>query len=166
MSSLTGATVWGVVGGLIAWRWQIPGGAVVGAMLATAAYNLTQPAQVTMPAFLEVGIQIAVGVLIGLSADRTLLPLLKTVLPLALLGAAGFILFGFVMAALVVRFGWLDRVTALFGFTPGGISVMSLAADAEGGRAAVVATLHFVRVVTIMILAPAIARLWGRHGFP
>ncbi len=113
-----------------------------------------------MPQYAEVAIQIAVGVLIGLSADRSLLPLLKTVLPLALLGAAGLVLFGSLLALLSVRMGWLDGVTALLGFTPGGISVMSLLAEEEGGKAAVVATIHFVRVFTIMIVAPLLLRLW------
>ena len=145
---------------MFAWRVNLPGGAVVGAMLATAVYNLMQPARAAMPGWLEVLIQISVGVMIGLSADRSLLPLLRTVLPLALLGAIGFLLFGFSMAALAVKMGWLDAATALFGFTPGGISVMSLVAAEEGGRPAVVATMHFVRVVTILLAAPLVVRLW------
>ncbi|WP_457637065.1 AbrB family transcriptional regulator [Oceanithermus sp.] len=166
MNGLTGAIFWGAVGGWLAWRWHVPGGAVVGAMLATAVYNFSQPVRATMPVSAEVAIQIAVGILIGLSADRSLLPLLKSVLPLALLGATGFVLFGFLMAALSVRMGWLDPVTALFGFTPGGISVMSLVADEEGGKAAIVATMHFVRVVTIMLAAPTIVRIWAQRGAP
>ncbi len=160
MNVLAGATLWGVLGGLVAWRLQVPGGAVVGSMLATALYAFTQSARVALPGGVEVAVQIAVGILIGLTADRSLLPLLRSVLPLALLGALGFLFFGFVMAALAVRLGWLDAATALFGFTPGGISVMSLVADQEGGNAAVVATMHFVRVVTILLLAPLIVRLW------
>jgi len=166
MNGLAGAIVWGTAGGLLAWRWHVPGGAVVGAMLATAVYNFTQPFKASMPVSAEVAIQIAVGILIGLSADRSLLPMLKSVLPLALLGATGFVLFGFLMAYFSVRMGWLDPVTALFGFTPGGISVMSLVADEEGGKAAIVATMHFVRVVTIMLAAPTIARIWAHHGPP
>jgi len=76
------------------------------------------------------------------------------------MGALGFLAFGFSLAALAVRMGWLDAATALFGFTPGGISVMSLVAAEEGGQAAVVATMHFVRVVTILLAAPLIVRLW------
>ena len=97
------------------------------------------------------------------SADRSLLPILKSVLPLALMGALGLVVFGFAMAALAVRMGWLDPVTALFGFTPGGISVMSLLADEEGGKAAAVATMHFVRVVTILLAVPPLVRYWLSH---
>ncbi|WP_456447178.1 AbrB family transcriptional regulator [Oceanithermus sp.] len=160
MNGLIAAAVWGGLGGWLAWRVHLPGGAVVGAMLATALFNFTQPVRAVMPVGLEVVVQIAVGVMIGLSADRALLPMLRTVLPLALMGALGFLAFGFSLAALAVRMGWLDAATALFGFTPGGISVMSLVAAEEGGQAAVVATMHFVRVVTILLAAPLIVRLW------
>ena len=58
----------------------------------------------------------------------------------------------------MVRLGWLDAVSALFGFVPGGISVMSVVAEREGGKGAVVAAMHFVRVVTILLVAPWLAR--------
>ncbi len=160
MSGLLGAAVWGGLGGWLAWRVHLPGGAVVGAMLAAAIFNFTHSERAVMPAGLEVSIQIAVGVMIGLSADRSLLPVLRTVLPLALLGALGLLLFGFALAALAVQLGWMDAATALFGFTPGGISVMSLVAAEEGGQPAVVATMHFVRVMTILLAAPLLVRLW------
>ena len=158
MNGPIAAALWGGLGGWLAWRLQLPGGAVVGAMLATALFNFTQPVRTTLPVGLEIPIQVAVGVMIGLSADRALLPMLRNVLPLALLWAVGFLLFGFGMAALAVCMGWLDAATALFGFTPGGISVMSLVAAEEGGQFAVVATMHFVRVGTILLAAPLIVR--------
>ena len=163
MNNLLAAVFWGTAGGVLAWRWHVPGGAVVGAMLATAVYNFVQPVRAVMPPAAEVAIQVSVGILIGLSADRSLLPILKSVLPLALMGALGLVIFGFAMAALAVHMGWLDPVTALFGFTPGGISVMSLLADEEGGKAAAVATMHFVRVVTILLAVPPLVRYWLTH---
>ncbi len=163
MNNLLAAVFWGTAGGVLAWRWHVPGGAVVGAMLATAVYNFAQPVRAVMPPAAEVAIQVSVGILIGLSADRSLLPILKSVLPLALMGALGLVIFGFAMAALAVHMGWLDPVTALFGFTPGGISVMSLLADEEGGKAAAVATMHFVRVVTILLAVPPLVRYWLTH---
>ena len=134
--------------------------------MATAAFNLTQTARANMPTAMEIAIQIAVGILIGLSADRSLLAALKLILPLGLLWAAGLILFGFLMAVLSVRLGWLDPMTALFGFTPGGISAMSLIADEEGGKAVIVATMHFIRVMAIMLIAPLIAKFWLSRGLP
>ena len=154
------AAMWGALGGWLAWKARIPGGAVVGAMLATALFAFTRSERMAFPGWLEVVLQIGVGIMIGLSADRSMLPLLKTVLPLALLGALGFLLFGFTLAAISVHFGWLDAATAMFGFTPGGISVMSVVAAEEGGRPAVVATMHFVRVVTLLLGAPLVVRWW------
>ena len=80
--------------------------------------------------------------------------MLLRVLPVPLLGVATFLLVGALLSFLVVRPGWLDAVSALFGFLPGGISVMSVVAEGEGGKGAVVAAMHFVRVVTILLVAP------------
>ncbi|HFB39313.1 MAG TPA: hypothetical protein ENJ76_02725 [Oceanithermus sp.] len=147
-----------VAAGLLAHHLRVPGGAVVGAMVGGALYNFSGAPRAELPGWAGVSIQLLVGAMIGFSARRELLPVLLRVLPVALLGVATFLLVGALLSFLVVRLGWLDAVSALFGFVPGGISVMSVVAEGEGGKGAVVAAMHFVRVVTILLVAPWLAR--------
>ena len=145
--------------GMLAYFLRIPGGAVVGAMVGAALYNFSGAPRAELPGWAGVGIQLLVGAMIGFSARGDLLPVMLRVLPVALLGVAGFLALGAALSLLVVRLGWLDPVSALFGLVPGGISVMSLLAESEGGKGAVVAAMHFVRVVTILLAAPWFVRL-------
>ncbi len=138
---------------------RLPGGAVVGAMLGAALYNFSGAPRAALPGWAGVAIQLLVGAMIGFSVQRELLPVLLKVLPVALFGVVSFLVLGGALSYLVVRLGWLDPVSALFGFVPGGISVMSVVAESEGGRGAVVAAMHFVRVVTILLAAPWLAHL-------
>ncbi len=154
--------VWGLavafLAGLFAYQLRIPGGAVVGAMLGAAFYNFSGAPRAELPGWATLLIQLLVGAMIGFSARRELVPVLLRVLPIALLGVLTFLVVGGLLSLLVVRLGWLDPVSALFGFVPGGISVMSVVAESEGGKGAVVAAMHFVRVVTILLFAPWLAR--------
>jgi len=160
MVALAGGLLAAFALGLLAHFLKVPGGAVVGAMLGAALYNFSGAPRAALPPWAGLVVQLSVGAMIGFSARRELLPVLVRVLPVALLGVLSFLVLGALLSLLVVRLGWLDVVTALFGFVPGGISVMSVVAESEGGRGAVVAAMHFVRVVTILLLAPWLVHLW------
>ena len=160
MQGLAGGLLVAVGTGLLAVSFRVPGGAVVGAMVGGALYNFVSPARAELPGWAGLLVQLFVGAMIGFSARRELLPVLLRVLPVALVGVATFLLVGVLLSIVVARLGWLDVVSSLFGFVPGGISVMSILAESEGGKGAVVAAMHFVRVVTILLVAPWLARLF------
>ena len=160
MQGLGLGLIFAVALGLLAHQLRLPGGAVVGAMVGGALYHFAGGPRAEFPAWAEVSIQLLVGAMIGFSAQRELLPVVVRVLPLALLGVVSFFLVGALLSFLAVQNGWLDPVSALFGFAPGGISVMSVVAESEGGKGAVVAAMHFVRVVAVLLLAPWLARVW------
>ena len=107
---------------------------MVGAMLATVLFKFTQPLRAVMTVGFEVIVRIAVDVGIGMSACRALLPMWRSVQPLALMGTLAFRDFGFSPAARAVRMDWLDAATALLGFTPGGIRAMSLGSPKRAAR--------------------------------
>ncbi|AEB12658.1 AbrB family transcriptional regulator [Marinithermus hydrothermalis] len=164
MTHLVYAALWGVAGGLLAMRLQFPGGAVVGAMLGSGLYNLLAPVRAVAPPALETGVQIAVGIVVGLSFNRELLAVARALLPWALLGTLAFLGLGVLLAFAAARFGGITLVTGLFGFSPGGISGMAVLAGTEGANPAAVALFHFVRVVALFILVPLLARLIARLG--
>jgi hypothetical protein len=73
---------------------------------------------------------------------------------------------GLVVGLLCSRMLGIDPVVALLGAAPGGISGMSLV-GAEFGVGAAVASLHAVRLITVLLVLPITVRLvLGSDGTP
>lgn len=148
----------GTLGGLAAKKVGMPGGAVVGSMLGSALTALILHGTFALPVQVSTAIQIVLGVSLGMTFDRSFLPLFAKILPLAVLST--FVLLAVsILMALVARRQGIDFATALFGFAPGGMSGMSLLAHAEGYSAPVVAFFHTVRIFTLFLVVPVLARL-------
>ena len=162
MTTILLATFWGTLCGLLAYRVGFPGGAAVGALFGSGVYNLLLTRAVPLPPALEIGAQIAVGVAVGFSFNRELLSQAGPILLWSLLGAATFLVVGLGLAVLFARFGPVDFSTALFSFSPGGFTGMSILAGAEGANAAVVALVHFMRVVLLFVVVPFLVRVLVR----
>ncbi len=148
----------GTGGGLLAVRLNLPGGAIVGAMLGTAAAAILIPGQFVIPQRLSMVIQIVLGITLGLSFDRSTLELFPRILPLAMVSTIILLLLTVIVAWLAQRLGILDFATALFGLSPGGMSGMSLMAGSEGHRVDVVALLHTFRIFTLFLVVPLLSR--------
>lgn len=137
------ASLSGVFLGLLFHRLGLPGGAVVGAMLGTGlAQLLTSPAPT--PRGLDLAVQLAAGVLVGLSFRKELLS--PKLLPYALLAALAFLALALLLAFLLA-------------LAPGGITGMGPLSQAEGGSPALVGVFHTVRVLALFLLVPLLARL-------
>lgn len=161
MNMLIWASIWGTIGGLAAWRMGLPGGAVVGALLGSGMYNVFAPSRAVVPIPFELSAQIAAGVLIGFSFNRGLLQNGFSILMWGFIAAGTYVALGFVLAVIASRLGYLSFATALFGFSPGGITGISLIAGAEGADASAVSLIHFVRVVFLFIVVPLLFRFIG-----
>jgi hypothetical protein len=160
MNTLIWTTIWGTLGGFIAWKIGFPGGAAVGAMLGSGIYNLIATnIRMPMPVPLELAAQIAVGVVIGSTFSRELLYGGISVFVWGLIGAFTYLLVGLTLAWIASRFGYLAFDTALFSFSPGGFTGMSILAGAEGANPAKVSLIHFTRVVLLFIIVPLMVRL-------
>lgn len=146
------ASLSGVFLGLLFHRLGLPGGAVVGAMLGTGlAQLLTSPAPT--PRGLDLAVQLAAGVLVGLSFRKELLS--PKLLPYALLAALAFL----ALALLLARPLDQPPKALLFALAPGGITGMGPLSQAEGGSPALVGVFHTVRVLALFLLVPLLARL-------
>ena len=160
MNILLWTTIWGALGGLLAWKIGFPGGAAVGAMLGSGFYNLIATSiRFDMPVPLEVAAQIAVGVVVGSTFSRELLQTGVSVFMWGLIGATIYLIVGLILAWVASRLGYLSFNTALFSFSPGGFTGMSILAGTEGADPAKVSLIHFTRVVLLFIVVPLMARL-------
>ena len=150
---------WGIVGGLLAWKLKVPGGAAIGAMVGCGIYSFLRSSSFSTPNWFSISAQIAVGIVVGFSVDRSLIEGGRTLLLIAVGGAVTYLLVGFCLAWLATRFGWLDFDTALFSFSPGGFTNMGIIAEAEGANAVKVSVIHFVRVFLLFIIVPLVVRI-------
>lgn len=149
----------GTIGGLLAQRCNIPGGAVVGAMLFSGITVLILPGGLVMPSSLNTGIQIILGITLGFTVDRSILTLGLKILPLAILSTIVLLTVAVCMAFLASKLGLVDFGTALFGFSPGGMTGMAILAQSEEHNGSFVAFFHLVRIFTLFLVIPLLVKV-------
>ncbi len=150
----------GIVGGLVAQRCHLPGGAVVGAMVCSGLTALMFPDGLNLPRQWGTIIQLVLGISLGMTFDRSFLPIAVKAFPLALGSTLVLLMVTVVMAFITSRLGLVDFGTALFGFSPGGMTGMAILANVEGHKGSVVAFFHLVRILTLFMVVPLLVRLY------
>jgi len=165
--NLTAYLLAGLLGGLLALRTGIPAAPLAGALLGAGLLSMSGRLE---PAAWPVGtrtlLEIAIGTVIGTSLTSSALTELRQLWRPALLITLALVLTGLVVALACSRLLGLDPVVALLGAAPGGISGMSLV-GADFGVGAAVASLHAVRLITVLLVLPLIVRLvLGQQATP
>ncbi len=142
--------------GLVGWRIcelvRIPAAAILGPIIAVAAANCFGLA-LTVPVWLKPLLSILMGIMLGLRFNLQLKGLLKEVL---LVG--GWIILLSLVTAKVLMWTGLDKPTAIFSATPGGIAEVSLMAFSFGADPFVVSLLQFSRMISTMFIIPVLAK--------
>lgn len=150
----------GIAGAFLAQRFSVPGGAVVGSMLGAGIMALILPEGVTLSPKVATTLQIVLGISLGMTFDRSFLAIGAQILPLAVISTLILLTVAVCMAFLAARLGIIDFGTALFGFSPGGMTGMAILSKTEGYNPAVVALLHMVRIFTLFLVVPLMVRLF------
>lgn len=150
----------GCLGGYLFEKVGWPGGAIVGSMLATGLLAVTFESGVRLSHNSGMIIQIILGVSIGLTFDRSFFPIAAKIFPLAVVSTLVLLSVAVLMAICAHKLGIVDFATAVFGFSPGGMSGMSVLAQDEGHQTPVVAFLHVIRIFTLFIVVPWLGRFF------
>jgi hypothetical protein len=142
----------------------MPAPQLTGAMIASAALHLTGASTVVLPALLlQVGLWIigsAVGAQFAGFDLRTLLAVARHAVIVALLLIA-------LAAVVAVGLGailHLDYLAMMLAFVPGGITEMCLIAAVLDIDPAFVAVHHLLRLLLILLLAPAVGAMAKRRA--
>lgn len=136
----------------------VPAGAIIGAILATVFLNILSE-QVTYPAFIKAASRILAGCYIGSQIGReTWLTIGGLLLPMLIMVIEVFAM-SFGVAYLVHRFTGMNKATALFCCTPGGIVEMGLIADELGLDTPKIVMMHSCRLIAVICLMPLMANL-------
>ena len=127
-------------------------GAILGAGLLSVSGQLDVAA---WPSGTKTMLGIGVGTVIGTGINRDTLGEVQSLWKPALLITLSLLITGIMIGLLISKFFGVDPIVALLGSAPGGTIGMTLV-GAEFGVGAAVAALHAVRLITVLLLIPAI----------
>ena len=157
----------GLGGGLLALRTGIPAAPLAGALLGAGLLSMSGQLETAQwPLGSRTLLEIGIGTVIGTGLTSTALTELRQLWRPAVVITLSLVITGLVVGLLCSRMLGIDPVVALLGAAPGGISGMSLV-GAEFGVGAAVASLHAVRLITVLLVLPITVRLvLGGQGTP
>ena len=112
-----------------------------------------------MPLNLRRFIQMFAGALIGCTVGRAQILQMLELRVVVVIAVVSFILLDLIAAAVIHRSTGMDLITALFSCAPGGLTDMSLIAEEMGANSLTVASMHTIRLVSIVALYPFIIHI-------
>ena len=143
----------GCTGGVIAWLTHVPLPWMLGPLLAAAAFGLLGGPVHPVREARTFG-QVIVGASIGLQFTQALLLKILLLTPLIAVVSLFSILVGAINAVILMRLSGLDRTTAFFATTPGGVVEMMNQAGRYGAELEPIAVTQTMRVCLIVVFAP------------
>ncbi|HGY5532812.1 MAG: AbrB family transcriptional regulator [Prochlorococcus sp.] len=150
--------------GLLTLRTGIPAAPLAGALLGAGLVSMSGRLDIAeWPIGTRTAIEIGIGTVIGTGLTKTALEDLQNLWRPALLITMTLVLTGVVIGLWSSRLLGIDPVVSLLGAAPGGISGMSLV-GAEFGVGAAVATLHAVRLITVLLVLPLLVKFLAPIG--
>lgn len=162
MSSV-GSLAAAYVVGYLARRLRVPGGAIVGALVATAAISL-RFGEISVPGAFRVVLFMGVGTMIGSRVDRASVRALPGVALQAILAGVLLVLAGLGIA-LLLQWWEMAPEGVVLATSPGALSVLAAAALENGFDAPTISLFHIVRIVLILVTLPLlVALLPGRRA--
>ena len=145
-------------GGWLGVRFNLPAGALVGAMIVGLIPGLIGIGPLGWPPFVLAGAYLLLGSRVGSRFDRSIMRKLWSLLPFVL----GFIL---ALSLICAGIGWalaattdLDLLTALLATSPGGIDAATIAALDTGANVTMVASIQMARLLLMVLVGPFIIR--------
>ena len=140
---------------------KIPAASLLGAIIGAGILSVSGQIEVAeWPVGTKTALGIGIGTVIGTGINRQTLGELQNLWQPSLIITFSLLFTGFLIAFLISKFLGIDAKVAILGSAPGGTIGMSLI-GAEFGVGAAVAALHAVRLITVLLLIPALINLLG-----
>jgi membrane AbrB-like protein len=149
----------GAVGALAGYALGLPAGVIAGALVTSGLYRLLggEPGP-WRGRYGRVG-RLLLGTVIGAAFGPELLaPLRAAILPMAGLILA-IVAVGLLLGFVLSHFTKLDWATAIISAMPGGLPAMAAVAEDVKADATIVASIHFSRLTTILLVVPLLIPL-------
>lgn len=153
----------GIAASLVMNRLKLPGGWIIGGLIASASLLLGGVVEAQLPAFLIVPCSIALGAIAGSRFRPGDLTILPRIAGPALGAFAIAVLFSTLAAVSVTLLFGVNIIQTLLAFAPGALEALTVLAYQMNIDPAYVAAHHVVRFVALVIAVPIIAR-WLARG--
>jgi membrane AbrB-like protein len=150
-----------VVGYLLGRVVAIPGSQILAPMLVSAAAHIGGLVEAAPPAPLVAAAQVVIGAGIGVRFAGLKLSHAAWPLTFAVISAVAMLVGAAILAELASPFLGIGSYALLLALAPGGLAEMSMIALALGVDTAFIATMHVVRIMLVVSLAPVAFRLMG-----
>ncbi len=150
--------------GGLALKTGIPAAPLAGALIGASILSISGKTDFAeWPIGTRTILEIAIGTVIGTSLTKDSLIELQTLWKPAVLITFTLVLTGLAIGLWTSRLLKVDIITTILGAAPGGISGMSLVGS-EYGVGAAVASLHAVRLITVLLILPLIVKMLNLFG--
>ncbi len=154
----------GIVFGALALKTGIPAAPLAGALIGASILSISGKVETAAwPNGTRTILEIGIGTVIGTSLTKDSLVELQNLWKPAILITFTLIMTGLAIGLWTSRLLNVDIITTILGAAPGGISGMSLVGT-EYGVGAAVATLHAVRLVTVLLILPLVVKMLNIFG--
>ena len=154
----------GAIFGALALKTGIPAAPLAGALIGASILSISGKVEAAAwPNGTRTILEIGIGTVIGTSLTKDSLVELQTLWKPAILITFTLIITGLAIGLWTSRLLNVDIITTILGAAPGGISGMSLVGT-EYGVGAAVATLHAVRLVTVLLILPFVVKMLNVFG--
>ena len=152
----------GLVGWKLAERLGLFGASILGPMILTAILSLTGVVQSRPPAEIIQAAQFFIGIAVGVKYVGITRLEVRSNIFAGLVYSAVMAFVSLVFFEIIVTLGLASSLDALMAFLPGGQAEMVVIAIIAGGDLAYVVTHHGLRIVTVVLLAPIVMRVFLR----
>lgn len=149
----------GIAGAVLMGVLPVPGGVILGSLLAVALANVVTNRTGRPPMIFRLGAQIIMGTLIGTTLTTHALNVLLQFLPTFLAITISTLASSFALSNFVRRRAGSDTCTALLACAPAGLSQMAIIADEMGADMPQVTVFQLTRYLCSIIVLPIIFKL-------
>ena len=154
----------GGIFGVIAIKTGIPAAPLAGALIGASLLSISGKLDIAeWPIGTRTILEIGIGTVIGTSLTKDSLVDLQSLWKPAIIITFTLVITGLLIGLWTSRLLNIDIITTILGAAPGGISGMSLVGS-EYGVGAAVATLHAVRLITVLLILPLVVRFLNFFG--
>lgn len=166
LSELVLMVIAAIGGWQIAARLKLFGASIIGPMIVTAIFSLTGLIEHRPPAIAIMAAQFFIGSSIGAKYSGVTARELRVYVLAGVAFCVILALISLAFAEMVVGLGIAPGLEAFLSFSPGGQAEMAILAIIVGADLPYVVTHHVLRLVTVILGAPALSRLlrWGKPG--
>ncbi len=147
----------GLMVGYIFLRFKIPGGMMVGSIIAISILNITT-GRGYVPPMGKIFAQIIAGAFIAIGLERSDLKRLKNIFKPALTLVTGMLILNIISGFLIYLVSPLDLTTSLMSAVPGGMSDVPIISEEMGADSSKVAVMQFIRLLFGVGIFPSMIR--------